>query len=102
MGFSLRTVLPFSLLLPACAHAPAKAEPEKEIAELRHRLAEGRGRETDLQRKLDELSNRLLILQDQVESRDVARQEKSPPRVPVDVAADRAPAQEEGDIEYAG
>jgi tol-pal system protein YbgF len=84
-----------------CAHAPAPAPRNDSVtADLEHRLAESQAHEVELQRKVDELGNRVFILQDQLESRDVKAHEKSPPRLPVDVSADR---EEPGEVvEYAG
>src|SRR3989442_395054 len=83
-----------------CAHAKPKAHEQNELAELRIKLADSQAREADLQRKVDELSNRLFIVQDQLEAREVASHQKQAPRLPVDARADR-PA-EEGEVEYAG
>jgi tol-pal system protein YbgF len=86
-----------------CAHAPAP-QPSIQIEDLRRRLSESQGRESELQRKVDELSNRLFILQDQLEAREVAAQRKAPVHLPVDARADApAPGEDAADaVEYAG
>ncbi|HJZ86798.1 MAG TPA: tol-pal system protein YbgF [Polyangia bacterium] len=82
----------------ACAHAPSGPAPSREVQDLERRLAESQTREAEQQRKIDELSNRLFILQDQLEARQVSAQQKAPPRLPVDANADR---DDEG-VEYVG
>ena len=85
-----------------CAHAPAASvQKDQEITDLRRQLAESQNREGELQRKVDELSNRLFILTDQLEAREVASQRKVAPKLPVDVRADREEAPSP-DVEYAG
>src|SRR5207245_9792255 len=83
-----------------CAHtcAPAPA-PNHEVDDLSRRLFESQAREAELQRKIDELNNRLFILQDQLEARAVHATEKAPPRLPVAANAD---TDEQGDVEHRG
>src|SRR5438093_13284339 len=99
---SFRAAVPAALLLAGagCAHtrAPAPA-PNHELDDLQRRLFESQAREAEQQRKIDELNNRLFILQDQLEARVVHATEKAPPRLPVDANADK---DEQGDVEYVG
>src|SRR3989442_14892805 len=89
-------------LCAACAHGAAKPAVENaEVQDLHGKLSASQAREADLQRKVDELQNRLFILQDQLEAREVASQRKAPPRLPVDARADREEAPP-ADVEYAG
>lgn len=90
-------------LLSACSHTQPKIQAGAELKDLERQLAESRGREAELQRKVDELNNRIFLLQDQVDSERVAAYQKAPPRVPVDPRADTRPENEpDPDIEYAG
>jgi tol-pal system protein YbgF len=87
-------------LLCGCAHAPPPAAPAtSQIEELQRRLTESQTREADLQRQLDEANNRLFILQDQAEAREIAARRKAPPRLPVDSQAD---SPSDAQIEYSG
>jgi tol-pal system protein YbgF len=71
------------------------------LNDLRRQLAESQNREADMQRKVDELQNRLFILQDQLEAREVASTRKVAPRLPADARADKEEPPSP-DIEYAG
>jgi tol-pal system protein YbgF len=88
-----------------CAHGGKPQQSTSEVTDLRRQLADSQAREAELVRKVDELSNRLFIMQDQLEAREVASKQKAPPRLPVDARADRPvdePQAAAEVVEYAG
>src|SRR5262249_43819098 len=75
------------------------------LSELSRRLAESQAHEAELQRKVDELNNRLFIVQDQLEARTPAPQRAIAVRPGAsEPSADRAATRSatDDDVEYVG